>query len=368
MPDNHMFASTNVGLHLKQIFYSIHGKINLSWKKNMHSVNHFVAPWLNVQVDWAVRFVCRKTLYHEVASVYHSDKQWYVFIITVANNLLASSEVRLELKEFFKEIIRISWGPKRMWGFLYPMFNYSFKLLSFGNTWYVLLYPCCSNITFKTASVLIHSQNPVVHQSPRFQATQPQWSSLLQFVFHSPQQAKTSDKKGAGNPDVILCNSVQMVREKLVIDDKSPETDYVYDLYYIEEGPVDLNAATIGMHNGPDQELIYEHFVEQEQYETYEDDSDSNDEGNWRNDYPEDEPDKRHPDLFDELIDDYCYGDQSSDDDFGEYSEFKKRPGRNMLDYNDDDLDCYSWDGAPVITETYCKCHTVLTGVGNLQH
>lgn len=83
-----------------------------------------------------------------------------------------------------------------------------------------------------------------------------------------------------------------MVREKLVIDDKSPETDYVYDLYYIEEGPVDLNAATIGMHIGPDQELIYEHLVEQDQYEMYEDDSDSNDEGNWRNDYPEDEPDK----------------------------------------------------------------------------
>ncbi|XP_033626069.1 probable RNA polymerase II nuclear localization protein SLC7A6OS [Asterias rubens] len=155
-------------------------------------------------------------------------------------------------------------------------------------------------------------------------------------------QAKTADKKGAANPDVILCNSVQMIREKLVIDDKSPETDYVYDLYYIEEGPVDLNAATIGMHTGPDQELIYEHFVEQEQFEMYEDDSDSNEEGNWRNDYPEDEPDKRHPDLFDELIDDYCYGDQSSDDDFGEYSDYKKRPGRNMLNYNDDDLDCYS--------------------------
>lgn len=49
-----------------------------------------------------------------------------------------------------------------------------------------------------------------------------------------------------------------------------------------------------------------------------------------------------HPDLFDELIDDYCYGDQSSDDDFGEYSDYKKRPGRNTLNYNDDDLDCYS--------------------------
>ena len=117
--------------------------------------------------------------------------------------------------------------------------------------------------------------------------------NLTPFLFfHPPQQAKTADKKGAANPDVILCNSVQMIREKLVIDDKSPETDYVYDLYYIEEGPVDLNAATIGMHTGPDQELIYEHFVEQEQFEMYEDDSDSNEEGNWRNDYPEDEPDK----------------------------------------------------------------------------
>ena len=49
-----------------------------------------------------------------------------------------------------------------------------------------------------------------------------------------------------------------MIREKLVIDEKGSDSDYVYDLYYIEEGQVDLNAASVGMH--------------------------SNDENNWRND------------------------------------------------------------------------------------
>ncbi|XP_038067975.1 probable RNA polymerase II nuclear localization protein SLC7A6OS [Patiria miniata] len=165
----------------------------------------------------------------------------------------------------------------------------------------------------------------------------------------SQAKCKSPDKKSPpANPDVILCNSVQMVREKLVIDDKTKETDYVYDLYYIEEGPVDLNGA-LSMGEA-EQELIMEYFVSQEEEleETYEDDSDSNDEGNWRNDYPEDEPDKRHPDLFDELIDDYCYGEgQSSDEDFGQYSDIKKKTGKRVLNYNayggsDDDLGCYS--------------------------
>ena len=86
-----------------------------------------------------------------------------------------------------------------------------------------------------------------------------------------------------------------MVREKLVIDDKDREADYVYDLYYIEEGQLDLSGELSG--GSPEQELLLEHFVsqEEEEDETYEDDSDSNDEANWRNDYPEDEPDKSEP-------------------------------------------------------------------------
>ncbi|XP_022084137.1 probable RNA polymerase II nuclear localization protein SLC7A6OS isoform X2 [Acanthaster planci] len=139
----------------------------------------------------------------------------------------------------------------------------------------------------------------------------------------------------------------QMVREKLVLDDQAKESDYVYDLYYIEDGQLDMNGA-LAM-GGADQELFLEYLVSQEEEEfeeTYDDDSDSNDENNWRNEYPEDEPDKRHLDLFDELIDDYCYGDQSSDEDFGQYSDIKKKTGKRALNYNayesDDDLGCYS--------------------------
>ncbi|XP_022084136.1 probable RNA polymerase II nuclear localization protein SLC7A6OS isoform X1 [Acanthaster planci] len=163
----------------------------------------------------------------------------------------------------------------------------------------------------------------------------------------SQAACKSPDKKSPPNPDVILCNSVQMVREKLVLDDQAKESDYVYDLYYIEDGQLDMNGA-LAM-GGADQELFLEYLVSQEEEEfeeTYDDDSDSNDENNWRNEYPEDEPDKRHLDLFDELIDDYCYGDQSSDEDFGQYSDIKKKTGKRALNYNayesDDDLGCYS--------------------------
>ncbi len=102
----------------------------------------------------------------------------------------------------------------------------------------------------------------------------------------------------SSDPDVILCNNVQMIREKLVLDDNTiPESEYVYDLYYIDDEQVDFEmseGATIGMHHADgDNELVYDFFPADTSATMFaEEDDDSNDEGNWRNDYPDEDPDK----------------------------------------------------------------------------
>ena len=90
-----------------------------------------------------------------------------------------------------------------------------------------------------------------------------------------------------------------MIREKLVLDDNKPiDSEYVYDLYYIDDEQVDFEmgeGATIGMNYGGDgdKELMYEFYPSDKSATMYaEEDDDSNDENNWRNDYPDEDPDK----------------------------------------------------------------------------
>nr|XP_054770919.1 probable RNA polymerase II nuclear localization protein SLC7A6OS [Lytechinus pictus] len=145
------------------------------------------------------------------------------------------------------------------------------------------------------------------------------------------EEASSSYQRQSSKTDSITCNSVQMIREKLVIDD-GPASEYVYDLYYTDDNQLDFGQTVVTGVQLEDEELVHD-FFDEGSHETYDDEDDSNDENNWRNDYPDEDPDKRHEDLFDEYKDEYRYGDVSSDDDIlNDYSDYRKRPAKN-LDY-----------------------------------
>lgn len=103
------------------------------------------------------------------------------------------------------------------------------------------------------------------------------------------------DRKRQQSDDVnaILCNSVKMIREKLTVSDES-KTDqnkvekegYVYDFYYPSDNYGRLGDIVEVLPF--DSELVHE-TLQEDFGEIYDDDDDSNDEGNWRNDYPDED-------------------------------------------------------------------------------
>ncbi|XP_078345099.1 putative RNA polymerase II nuclear localization protein SLC7A6OS isoform X2 [Oculina patagonica] len=110
----------------------------------------------------------------------------------------------------------------------------------------------------------------------------------------SKRQERLARKaKQTEDVNAILCNSVKMIREKLTVSEE-PKTDqkksdkegYVYDFYY----PSD-NFGRLGdiVEVLPfDSDLVHE-TLEGDFGEIYDDEDDSNDEGNWRNDYPDED-------------------------------------------------------------------------------
>ncbi|XP_033113116.1 probable RNA polymerase II nuclear localization protein SLC7A6OS [Anneissia japonica] len=143
--------------------------------------------------------------------------------------------------------------------------------------------------------------------------------------------------------DVVMCNNVRMLREKLTISDgdthRRDTDEYVYDLYYAESSDFDFASEHVVLGLDP-YNLSQPVVTEEEEDAGYgqDDDEDSNDENNWKNDYPDEDPDyfnQRHTDMFDEYLDDYRYGELSSDDDFNEYSDNKRHISR-MMNYSDE--------------------------------
>eukprot|EP00057_Strongylocentrotus_purpuratus_P001119 XP_001193916.2 PREDICTED: probable RNA polymerase II nuclear localization protein SLC7A6OS [Strongylocentrotus purpuratus] len=158
-------------------------------------------------------------------------------------------------------------------------------------------------------------------------ATKDELFSLFDAVID--EEAKSSSK--TSKSDDITCNSVKMIREKLVIDD-GPDSEYVYDLYYTDDNQLDFGQTVVTGVQLEDEELVHD-FFDEGSHEKYDDEDDSNDENNCRNDYPDEDPDKRHEDLFDEYKDEYRYGDISSDEDIlNDYGDYRKRPTKG-LDY-----------------------------------
>lgn len=97
------------------------------------------------------------------------------------------------------------------------------------------------------------------------------------------------------DPEVILCNSTKMLRERLHISGEKlgaelqePEDDYVYDLYYQETvTPGWIQDILSVRAYADDGELVPDLMVHEE--EVYDDEDDENEESNWRNDYPDED-------------------------------------------------------------------------------
>ena len=84
-----------------------------------------------------------------------------------------------------------------------------------------------------------------------------------------------------------MCNGVPL--EKELISERGSDDQYVYDLYYTNSRDFDFrlleNVLTVEAF-GRD---AVRNTDDDDDYGDYEDE-DSNDEGNWRNDYPEEDP------------------------------------------------------------------------------
>ncbi|NXG35646.1 S7A6O protein, partial [Dromaius novaehollandiae] len=97
-----------------------------------------------------------------------------------------------------------------------------------------------------------------------------------------------------GDPDVILCNAVEMIRERLNVSEDGKkvehhekEDEYVYDIYYMETSAAGWIQNILSVQPYKEEyELVDDDHVPGE---IYEDEDDENDENNWRNDYPDED-------------------------------------------------------------------------------
>ncbi|KAM6300380.1 putative RNA polymerase II nuclear localization protein SLC7A6OS [Aegotheles albertisi] len=96
------------------------------------------------------------------------------------------------------------------------------------------------------------------------------------------------------DPDVILCNAVEMIRERLNVSEDGKkgecckkEDEYVYDIYCMEtSAPGWIQNILSVQPYREEYELVDDDHVPGE---IYEDEDDENDENNWRNDYPDED-------------------------------------------------------------------------------
>nr|XP_020845135.1 probable RNA polymerase II nuclear localization protein SLC7A6OS [Phascolarctos cinereus] len=102
-------------------------------------------------------------------------------------------------------------------------------------------------------------------------------------------------RAGKSDPDVILCNSVKMIREQLAIskdgkgtEHREKEDDYVYDIYYMETStPGWIESILSVQPYSQDWELVADDHQAEEIDD--DDDDDENSENHWRNEYPDEE-------------------------------------------------------------------------------
>ncbi|KAJ0001933.1 hypothetical protein NQD34_001729 [Periophthalmus magnuspinnatus] len=122
----------------------------------------------------------------------------------------------------------------------------------------------------------------------------------IQVVDLLHEDAQDQDKSGKTltDPEVVLCNNTKMLRERLSVsgeglggEHREHEDDYVYDLYYQETATPGWIQDILSVRAYADEgELVPDLVVHEE--EVYEDEDDENEEGNWRNDYPDEDSDE----------------------------------------------------------------------------
>ncbi|NXN65569.1 S7A6O protein, partial [Himantopus himantopus] len=139
------------------------------------------------------------------------------------------------------------------------------------------------------------------------------------------------------DPDVILCNAVEMIRERLNVSEdgkkehREKEDEYVYDIYYMEtSAPGWIENILSVQPYREEYELVVNDDVPGE---IYEDEDDENDENNWRNDYPDE-------DEF--LPDEDGDGEKDSDESFSDEDQCYRR--RTWNKYRQEVLQEFGYD------------------------
>lgn len=139
------------------------------------------------------------------------------------------------------------------------------------------------------------------------------------------------------DPDVILCNAVEMIRERLNVSEdgkkehREKEDEYVYDIYYMEtSAPGWIENILSVQPYREEYELVVNDDVPGE---LYEDEDDENDENNWRNDYPDE-------DEF--LPDEDSDGEKESDESFSDEEQCYRR--RTWNKYRQEVLKEFGYD------------------------
>ncbi|KAG8521731.1 putative RNA polymerase II nuclear localization protein SLC7A6OS [Galemys pyrenaicus] len=127
-------------------------------------------------------------------------------------------------------------------------------------------------------------------------ATEDAGFQLFDLVHEeSDSEAASAISYKTSDPDVILCNSVELIRERLTISEDGPRVvqqeeqkeDYVYDIYYLEMAtPGWIENILSVQPYSQEWELVND---DQQPEDIYEDEDDENSENNWRNEYPEEE-------------------------------------------------------------------------------
>ncbi|XP_035192457.1 probable RNA polymerase II nuclear localization protein SLC7A6OS isoform X2 [Oxyura jamaicensis] len=156
-------------------------------------------------------------------------------------------------------------------------------------------------------------------------------------VIEDPSATAANPQK-SGDPDVILCNAVEMIRERLNVseDDKKvqhreKEDEYVYDIYCMETSvPVWIHNILSVQPYKEEYELVDDDHVPGE---IYEDEDDENDENNWRNDYPDE-------DEF--LVEEDDDGEKESDDSSSDEDQCYRR--RTWSKYRQEVLQEFGYD------------------------
>ncbi|KAJ8303473.1 hypothetical protein KUTeg_019869 [Tegillarca granosa] len=132
----------------------------------------------------------------------------------------------------------------------------------------------CVNCSQKTEHTQVAPNYEKVFQLYDVEVDQPQTFPDFNSILRESQ-----------NTSGITCNSVQLVRETV------PDDNFVYDLYYTNNPDFNLCLSEDSLSIEAFTDVQYGDGNDDDDNDgLYDDEDDSNDESNWRNDYPDEDP------------------------------------------------------------------------------